>query len=135
MPILALSSSMLGNQLNFPKNSAHILPNMYTGGSIAHLSIDCNGLRSRFIALKQEINLKKPSFYRKFIRKNAKFCLTATLRRGIVALPVKRGFFVVRIFTVFDARSPHPMRTQGGNSPDPPTVTAALCGRFALDSA
>ena len=35
-------------------------------------------------------------------------CLTRGKRSGIVAIPVKRGLFVVRIFTVFDARPPLP---------------------------
>ena len=35
-------------------------------------------------------------------------CLTGRKRSDIVAVPVKRGLYVVRIFTVFDARSPGP---------------------------
>ena len=35
-------------------------------------------------------------------------CLTNREKSGIVAIPVNRGLFVVRIFTVFDARSPSP---------------------------
>ena len=44
-----------------------------------------------------------------------KKCLTRQGRSGIVSIPVKRGLFVVRIFTVFDVRSPEPdFGTQGG---------------------
>ena len=42
-------------------------------------------------------------------------CLTWERESDIVSIPVKRGLFVVRIFTVFDARSPEPsFGTQGG---------------------
>ena len=118
MAILALSMSIGERSLQFlftPEKGGVYLDREYT--------IPVPGLQTHFT------QRRKAS---QNFNENRKKHLTAGDRRGIVTLPVKRGFFLLSGYGVRGA-DPFACGTQGGSSRPPPYPLGAFLRPLALD--